>query len=59
MIGYAALGQRDESLSLDLIEGQNKIIRQSLQKHNGREVKTMGDAFLVDFECPGCSEERL
>jgi adenylate cyclase len=49
MIGYAALGQRDESLSLDLIEGQNKIIRQSLQKHNGREVKTMGDAFLVDF----------
>lgn len=49
MVGYTALGQRNESLSLVLVEEQRKIIRPILVKHNGREVKTIGDAFLVEF----------
>jgi TolB-like protein/Flp pilus assembly protein TadD len=49
MVGYTALGQRSESLSLALVEEQRKIIRQILARHNGREVKTIGDAFLVEF----------
>jgi len=49
MIGYTALGQRNEPLSLVLVEEQRKLIRPILSRHNGREVKTMGDSFLVDF----------
>ena len=49
MVGYTSLGQRNESLSLALVEEQRKIIRPILARHQGREVKTVGDAFLVEF----------
>ena len=49
MVGYTALGQKNESLSLALVDEQRKVIRPILAKHGGREVKTIGDAFLVEF----------
>ena len=49
IVGYTALGQRNESLSLELVGEQRRKIRRVLKVHNGREVKTMGDAFLVEF----------
>jgi len=39
MVGYTALGQRNESLSLALVDEQRKVIRPVLTRHNGREVK--------------------
>jgi adenylate cyclase len=49
LVGYTALGQRNESLSLALVEEQRRVIRPVLARHGGREVKTIGDAFLVEF----------
>ena len=49
MIGYTALGQRSESLSLALVDEQRSLTRPILKRHKGREVKTIGDAFLVEF----------
>jgi adenylate cyclase len=49
VVGYTALGQRDESLSLAVVDAQQNLLRPVLRRHGGREVKTMGDAFMVEF----------
>jgi adenylate cyclase len=49
MIGYTSLGQKNERLALALLKEQREIIRAALPGHEGREIKTMGDAFLIEF----------
>lgn len=49
MVGYASLSERSESLAMELLEGHPKLIRCSFPKHRGREIRTIGDAFLVEF----------
>jgi adenylate cyclase len=50
MVGYTALAQADEASALAVLERHNRILRSSFPKFRGREVKTVGDAFLLEFE---------
>src|SRR6202008_558147 len=49
MVGYSALTQRDEALALQLLEEHRQVVRPLLAAHGGHEIKTIGDAFLVEF----------
>jgi adenylate cyclase len=49
MVGYSALAQRNEELALELLEEHRALLRPTFLKHQGEEVKTIGDAFLVEF----------
>ncbi len=50
MVGYTSLTQTDEALAMQLLEEHRDVARAFFPKHNGREVKTIGDAFLVEFD---------
>jgi TolB-like protein/class 3 adenylate cyclase len=49
MVGYGALSQRDDKLALELLEEHRELLRKIFPQFNGTEIKTIGDAFLVEF----------
>lgn len=49
MVGYSGSMERDEKATYVQLVEHNNIIRTSIAHHRGREIKTIGDAFLVLF----------
>ncbi len=49
-VGYTASTQTNEGRTLDLLRQQTELVRPLLALHQGREIKSTGDGFLVEFD---------
>ncbi|MGD0588391.1 MAG: adenylate/guanylate cyclase domain-containing protein [Thermoplasmata archaeon] len=49
-VGYTASTQVDEAQTLELLQVQAGLVRPILDTYQGREIKSTGDGFLVEFD---------
>jgi len=49
MVGYSGSMERDEQQAYAKLVEHNGIVRTAIRNYRGREIKTIGDAFLVIF----------
>ena len=50
IVGFTALNQSNENQALEVLEKHNQFLRTIFPKYEGREVKAIGDSFLVEFD---------
>ncbi len=49
IVGFSRQMGSNEARTLRLLEVHNQVIQQAVTEHHGHVIKTVGDAFLVDF----------
>lgn len=49
IVGFSSSSHRDEAMTLELVMAHREVIRSRLNEYNGREVRALGDGFLLEF----------
>jgi TolB-like protein/Flp pilus assembly protein TadD len=49
IVGFTVMSQKNESLAIELLDEHRTILRRIFPQFGGVEIKTIGDAFLVEF----------
>lgn len=50
MVGYSRKVQENEDRALELLQEHNTLLEKLISENKGHTIKTIGDAFLVDFD---------
>jgi class 3 adenylate cyclase/TolB-like protein/Tfp pilus assembly protein PilF len=50
VVAYTSMAQSNEALAMELLAQHDQLLRSVFPRFRGREVKTMGDSFLVEFQ---------
>lgn len=50
MVGFTALAQLNEAKALNILKKHEELLRPLFVGFHGREIKTIGDSFLIEFE---------
>ena len=50
MVGYSKKVGENETEALALLAEHNAVLRPQIEAHNGNVIKTIGDAFMADFD---------
>jgi len=66
MVGYSKLMKKGEQLTLKLLDAQERAVRSTIPKYEGKVIKGTGDGFLVEFgsalaaaECAVAVQRRM
>jgi len=66
MVGYSKLMKKGEQLTLKLLDAQERAVRSTIPKYDGKVIKGTGDGFLVEFgsalaaaECAVAVQRRM
>ncbi|MFW5801778.1 MAG: adenylate/guanylate cyclase domain-containing protein, partial [Spirochaeta sp.] len=49
IVGFSRMMEQDEAGTLALLAEHNVLVANAAQEYGGTVIKTIGDAFLVDF----------
>jgi TolB-like protein/class 3 adenylate cyclase/Tfp pilus assembly protein PilF len=49
MVGFTRRAQQDEAAALEVLDEHRRLLRSAFAARGGREVKTLGDGFMVEF----------
>jgi len=60
VVGYSRMIARDEAHALDLLEEHNIIIRQAIEKYDGKIIKFIGDSVFSEFDSSNnCAQSAI